>query len=273
MCPEPPSPARASASCRRRSAKRRSGLPRRPPFRASPWPAGIGEPRCLRSNRPAVRAEQTTGCTAAPTFAVAGTAPCPWCRAGSAHDGRPRAPRRRPGRNPPRPSTLPQHLEKTQIDVDGLVLRAVERPGSRLPETAGSLRSAAEHHQPGWSVPGVPTEYLGPGVLGAGEHGRHEAAARIGRRHAMRTGKQRRRGCLHHRPSLSTPPIRPRISSGLTPNSHPPTSATRSIPIPMPPRRIAWPRGSDVVALPFTSAKSRSPSWVTSLCRSSAKAS
>src|SRR5512140_787922 len=105
---------------------------------------------------------------------------------------------------PRRLEALLQHLVETQIDVDGLVLGTVERSGGRLSEAAGRLRSAAEHHQLGRSVLGAPlAEDLGPCVLGAGEHGRHEAGARIGLRHALFSGS-RRRGGLHRRPSIDT---------------------------------------------------------------------
>ena len=71
---------------------------------------------------------------------------------------------------PRRLEALLQHMVKIQIDVDGLVLRAVERSGCRLPEAAGGLRNAAEHHEPGRGVLGARlTEDLGPGVLGAGK--------------------------------------------------------------------------------------------------------
>src|SRR5664279_160181 len=108
------------------------------------------------------------------------------------------------GKIPRRLEALLQHLVKSQIDVDGLVLRAVERSGGRLPGAAGSPRGTTEHHQPGRSVLcALLTEDFGPGVLGAGEDSRHEAAARIGRRYTMLAGT-RRRGGLHHLPTIDT---------------------------------------------------------------------
>ncbi len=102
-----------------------------------------------------------------------------------------------------------QRVEETQVDVDLLVGRAVERAHRRLALAAGGARRAAEQHQPRRLV-GTPggAELCGPDVLGAGQHRGHEARDLvIGRRRLcrslLRTGRDRRRRRHPARPAGS----------------------------------------------------------------------
>src|SRR5438874_902726 len=95
---------------------------------------------------------------------------------------------------------LAPRAEEVQVEIDLLVWRTVERPGGGSGDAAGGLHRAVEEHQPGISILAPhAAEQRAPGVLGVGEHRRHEVtqvvvAARRSRRRGRLLRGRRRRG-------------------------------------------------------------------------------
>ena len=81
---------------------------------------------------------------------------------------------------------LRQHPVEAEVDVDRLVVRAVERAGGGLAGAAGGRRRAVEHHELGRPVlRAALAEDLLPDVLGAGKDHRGEAPALVLHRAAL----------------------------------------------------------------------------------------
>ena len=111
------------------------------------------------------------------------------------------------GEVPLRPVALAEFVEKRQIEIDLAVGRTVERPHLGLTDAAGAARGAGVEHHAGLAVlRAARLEDRPPGVLGVGQHHRHEARhlvlrrrARLPRLGGLDGGRRRHlRGIEHH---------------------------------------------------------------------------
>ncbi len=84
-----------------------------------------------------------------------------------------------------RPVALAELVEEGQVEIDLAVGRTVERPHLRLTDAAGAARGAGVQHHAGLAVlRPARLEDRPPGVLGVGQHHRHEARHLVFRRRA-----------------------------------------------------------------------------------------
>ena len=127
-----------------------------------------------------------------------------------------------------RAQLLGHDVKKRKVQVDDVVARAIERPRGRFP-----CRTRSDSYRGTGAVSAPGMRRLAPGR-------RRSRPARCCAGSAIRISPRVPPGCLTRlaRGRLDTaavPPLnRPRICSGLTPNTQPPMSATTIVPRLMP---------------------------------------
>jgi hypothetical protein len=154
-----------------------------------------------------------------------------------------------------RAEPLLEDLVEAQVDVDLLVVGAIEGTHRRLALAARRRPAALEEDELGRLVGAARlAEDVGPDLLGAAQHLGDE----------FRPGVVRRRGrrgalLLHHLPPPSLPPIMPSSVSGLMPKIQPAITATAMLPMPMP--RPPMPKPPPPPPMPRTSSTLLLSSW------------